>query len=132
LASLDILSKEFVHAGTSYRARGLSAVVTDRAQQGRGYGRQLAARAREAIRESGADLGLFTCDRELQGFYESAGWQLLPGSVLVGGTAEDPFPSDRPGFDKVTLASLFSARAREAGFDHARIALYPGVIDRLW
>ncbi|GAA0676118.1 GNAT family N-acetyltransferase [Kitasatospora atroaurantiaca] len=134
LAALDVLGKELVHAGATYRARGLSTVVTDRAYQGRGHGRQLVAAARRRIEAGGADLGLFTCDRPLQGFYESAGWQPLPGTVLIGGTAEDPFPSDRPGFDKVAMAAFCSDRARAAreSFRHTRIALYPGSIDRLW
>lgn len=132
LASLDLLSKEIVHHGRTYAAAGLSAVVTDRAHRGLGHGRRLVEAAREAVRESGADVGIFTCDRELQGFYERAGWPLLPGAVLVGGTAEEPLPSDR--FDKVTLAGFFSARARRhrRDFEHSRIALHPGLIDRLW
>ncbi|MCZ0971746.1 hypothetical protein O1L55_10350 [Streptomyces albulus] len=60
-------------------------------------------------------MGLFTCDRPLRAFYESAGWHHLPGTVLVGGTPQAPFPSDRPGFDKVTMADFFSPRARQAG-----------------
>ncbi|MDH6578958.1 GNAT family N-acetyltransferase [Kitasatospora sp. MAP5-34] len=134
VAALDLLSKQLDHAGRSYRARGLSTVVTDRAYQGRGYGRQLVAAALQEVRRSGADLGLFTCDRPLQRFYESAGWQLLPGTVLIGGTAADPFPSDRPGFDKVTMTFLCTPRAQAArqSFEHARIALHPGVLDRLW
>ena len=69
----------------------------------------LVVAAREAIAASGADVGIFTCDRPLAPFYESAGWTVLPGTVLVGGTAEEPFPSDQ--WDKVTLARFFSARA---------------------
>ncbi len=133
-AALDLLGKDLDHAGHRYRARGLSTVVTDRARQGQGHGRQLVAAALQEIRRSGADLGLFTCDRPLQRFYESAGWQLLPGTVLVGGTADDPFPSDRPGFDKVTMVSFCTPRAQAAArsFEHTRIALHPGTIDRLW
>ncbi|GAA1362721.1 GNAT family N-acetyltransferase [Catellatospora chokoriensis] len=132
LASLDVLSKAITHGGRVYRARGLSRVVTDAAYRGRGHGRRLVAQAREEIRGSGADLGLFTCDRDLRGFYESAGWQLVPGAVLVGGTPDDPLPSDR--FDKVTMAGFFSPAAqRHAGsFTGARIALHSGLIDRLW
>ena len=65
-------------------------------------------------------------------FYRRAGWRILPGTVLIGGTPENPFPSDR--FDKVVLAGLFTDHAREhaASFDQARIELYPGEIDRLW
>lgn len=132
LSALDILSKDIEHAGERYAASGLSTVVTDEALRGRGYGRTLVSAAREQIATSGADLGIFTCDRPLGPFYESAGWEIVPGAVLVGGTPDDPFPSDQ--WDKVTLAGFFSARARHraATFAHSRIALYPGTIDRLW
>ncbi|MEU5189387.1 GNAT family N-acetyltransferase [Streptomyces klenkii] len=135
-AALDILSKEIVHGGRTYRASGLSAVVTDTAHRGKGYGRRLVAAAREVIAASGTDVGLFTCDRPLQPFYESAGWRLLPGTALIGGTPRNPFPSDQPGFDKVTMGAFFTARARadaDAGaFEQSRIGLYPGETDRLW
>ncbi|MFE6056906.1 GNAT family N-acetyltransferase [Kitasatospora sp. NPDC056446] len=134
LAALDLLSKDLDHAGHRYAASGLSAVVTDPALRGRGHGRRLVAAARTAVGESGADLGLFTCDRGLLAFYESAGWAELPGAVLVGGTAEEPFPSDREGFDKVVVAAFFTERARRrrTDFPHRRIALHPGLVDRLW
>jgi GNAT superfamily N-acetyltransferase len=132
LSALDILSKELEHAGHRFAASGLSAVVTGRANQGRGYGSRLVAAAREQIERSGSDLGIFTCDRHLQAFYERAGWEVLPGTVLVGGTREAPFPSDQ--FDKVTMARFFTPRASTlAGtFVGSRIPLYPGDIDKLW
>jgi GNAT superfamily N-acetyltransferase len=132
LAALDILTKTIVHGAERYRVSGLSTVVTDRRERGKGYGRALVEAARERIHGSGVDLGLFTCDTPLQGFYERSGWTVLPGTALVGGTPQDPFPSDR--FDKVTMAAFFSPRARRAadGFAHSRIELYPGEIDRLW
>ncbi|MGV4981124.1 GNAT family N-acetyltransferase [Streptomyces sp. NRAIS4] len=134
LAALDILSKEIVHTGRRYAAGGLSTVVVGRKSRGRGYGRRLVAAAREAMITRGLDVGLFTCDSLLQAFYESAGWRVLPGTVLIGGTPGDPFPSDQPGFDKVTMADFFSADARQAepSFHHSRIELYPGTIDKLW
>ncbi|MFI9721341.1 GNAT family N-acetyltransferase [Streptomyces sp. NPDC052396] len=134
VAALDVLSKELVHRGRACRASGLSAVVTDPARRGRGHGRHLVAAAREFIARSGADIGLFTCDRPLRAFYESAGWEALEGTVLIGGTPGDPLPGDAPGFDKVTMAGFFSAQVKRdaASFRNARIALHPGVIDRLW
>ncbi|MFJ7902161.1 GNAT family N-acetyltransferase [Streptomyces sp. NPDC096198] len=134
VAALDILTKELSHAGARYAAGGLSTVVTRRDRQGLGHGGRLVAAAREAMIAKDLDLGLFTCDRPLRAFYERAGWQLLPGAVLVGGTPGDPFPSDRPGFDKVTLGGFFSARARQGrmSFHHSRIELYPGETDKLW
>ncbi|MFD3514795.1 GNAT family N-acetyltransferase [Streptomyces sp. NPDC058657] len=134
LASLDILSKEIVHAGRRYAAGGVSTMVTRREARGAGHGRRLAAAARETMISRNLDLGLFTCDRPLQAFYESAGWHLLPGTVLIGGTPQAPFPSDQPGFDKVTMGDFFSAvgRQEQASFQHTRIELYPGENDRLW
>jgi aminoglycoside 2'-N-acetyltransferase I len=134
LAALDILTKELVHAGRCYRAGGLSAVVTGQELRGRGHGRRLVAAARQAMAAGHLDLSLFTCDRPLQGFYEGAGWLLLPGAVLIGGTRSSPFPSDQPGFDKVTMAAFFSAEAKrhQSSFHHSRIELYPGEIDKLW
>jgi aminoglycoside 2'-N-acetyltransferase I len=107
-------------------------VVTDRQRRRQGHGRRLVTAAREMIRDSDVDLGIFSCDRPLQHFYESAGWGVLPGAVLVGGTPEEPFPSDR--FDKVVLARFFSAHAKSCSgwFERARIELFPGPIDKLW
>lgn len=132
LATLDILSKGIEHDGQRYKAGGLSAVVTDQAARGQGHGRTLVQAARRTMAELGRDLGIFTCDTELAGFYRKAGWQLLPGTVLIGGTREHPFPSDQ--FDKVTFGAFFTPRARShaADFEQARIELYPGEIDRLW
>lgn len=132
LAALDILSKDIVHRGESFSAGGLSAVVTAEEQRGKGYGHEIVAAARRLMETRGIDLGIFTCDRYLRAFYERAGWRLLPDTVLIGGTPENPFPSDQ--FDKVTMASFFSRRVRAAaeGFIGARIELYPGDIDRLW
>jgi aminoglycoside 2'-N-acetyltransferase I len=134
LATLDILSKELAHAGRRYRAGGLSTVVTRQEAQGRGYGRRLVVAARQAMAAGELDLALFTCDRPLQGFYERAGWELLPGAVLIGGTRSSPFPSDQSGLDKVTMAAFFSAEAQRhrSSFQHAHIELYPGEIDKLW
>ena len=125
LAALDILSKELLHAERRYRAGGLSTVVTRREARGRGHG---------LVAAGNRDLGLFTCDRPLQGFDERADWQVLPGAGLIGGTPACPFPGDQPGFDKVTMAAFFSAQAqrRRSSFAHARIQLYPGEIDKLW
>ncbi|WP_424216559.1 GNAT family N-acetyltransferase (plasmid) [Streptomyces sp. BI20] len=133
-AALDVLRTELWHAGARWAVGGLSTVVTRRAERGRGHGGRLAAAGRALMVDEGLDLGLFTCDRPLRGFYEGAGWVMLPGTVLVGGTVSDPFPSDAPGFAKVTMSAFFTpaARAAASGFRHARVGLYPGAIDRLW
>lgn len=132
VAALDILSKDITHLGRRYAASGLSTVVVDSSRRGRGFGHRLVSAARIHIADSDADLGIFTCDRPLQRFYEGSGWTALTGTVLVGGTPDAPFSSDQ--FDKVTMAALFSPAARRAAatFNHCRIALYPGDRDKLW
>lgn len=132
LSTLDILSKEIAHKGETYRASGISAMVTRRDARRSGFGRVLAREARDVMAERRADIGIFTCDSSLRPFYEASGWEGLPGTVLIGGTPADPFPSDR--FDKVTMACFFSrkARAAKADFVQGRVELYPGEIDKLW
>jgi aminoglycoside 2'-N-acetyltransferase I len=132
LSVLDVLSKEIVHNGENFAASGLSRVITDPNERRKTYGRQLVRAAYDLMAGSGADLGIFTCDRPLQHFYERCGWQTLPGTTLIGGTPEKPFPSDQ--FDKITLCSFFSAisRLHAPAFNHTRILLYSGDIDRLW
>ncbi|MFJ6717419.1 MULTISPECIES: GNAT family N-acetyltransferase [unclassified Streptomyces] len=134
-ACLTLLHKEIRLGGATYRAAGLSSVVTRPDLRGRGLGRRLVTAAREVLAaDPGVDLALFSCDRELTPFYEAAGFERLPGTVLLGGTPDDPLPSDRPGFDKSVLAAFLTphAAAARALFTGARVPLYPGTTDRLW
>jgi aminoglycoside 2'-N-acetyltransferase I len=134
VAALDILTKNINHGGNCFRAGGLSTVATHIDRRGQGYGHRLVRHAREAMAQNAHDLGIFTCDRPLLTFYERAGWENLPGTVLLGGTPEHPFPSDQPDFDKVTVGAFFCAAAQRSRrqFAAARVELYPGSIDKLW
>ncbi|MFJ6753904.1 GNAT family N-acetyltransferase [Streptomyces sp. NPDC091273] len=136
-ASLALLFKEVRLAGRTYRAAGLSSVVTRPALRGRGYGARLVTAARaELAADRAVDLALFSCDRPLAPFYEAAGFAQLPGTVLLGDAPGDPEPlaTDAPGFDKVVLAAFFTddpGRDR-AAFTGVRVPLHPGHADRLW
>jgi len=132
LAALDILSKALDHAGHEYRASGLSTVVTAPDARRRGNGLRLVRAARLQLEADGADLCIFTCDEPLARFYERAGFEVLPGTQLIGGTRDEPLPS-RP-LAKVTLAAFFTplAISRRADFLGADIELFPGTHDRLW
>ncbi|MFD4743032.1 GNAT family N-acetyltransferase [Streptomyces virginiae] len=135
VVALSLLYKPVPLAGRTYRAAGLSSVVTRTGLRGRGLGGRLVALARaEMAADPAVDLALFSCDRPLAAFYEAAGFEVLPGTVLVGGTPEDPLATDAPGFDKVVLAAFFSEdpdRDR-AAFTGVRVPLHPGNTDRLW
>ncbi|MFF0344446.1 GNAT family N-acetyltransferase [Kribbella sp. NPDC004875] len=132
VSALDVLRKPLQHAGSSYLAGGLSTVVTRADRRGAGHGHRLVTAARAVMIELGLDLAIFTCDRGLGPFYGRAGFRVLPGTVLVGGTEDNPFPSDQPGFDKVAVGAFFDPAVAESDFHHARIGLYPGDIDKLW
>lgn len=135
VASLDLLSKQLEHRGHSYRASGLSAVVTDAANRHRGYGQVLVRTARQELQNRGRDLALFTCDSYLGRFYAGCGFEVLPGTVLIGGTPEDPLRSDQVSdLGKLTFAAFYTtlAAAHRDDFIGTEIALYPGPIDRLW
>ena len=133
LASLALLYKPVVVAGRSHRAAGLSAVVTRDDLRGRGIGARLVAAARaELAADPAVDVALFSCDRPLAPFYEAAGFTVLPGTVLVGGTPREPLATDAPGFDKTVLGAFFAPGTDAAAFTGVRIPLYPGTVDRLW
>ncbi|MCI4081248.1 GNAT family N-acetyltransferase [Streptomyces sp. MMS21 TC-5] len=134
-AALSLLYKPVPLADRTYRAAGLSSVVALPELRGRGLGGRLVAAARaELAADPAVDLALFSCDRPLAPFYGAAGFAPLPGTVLVGGTPEDPLATDAPGFDKVVVAAFFTddpAGDREA-FTGVRVPLHPGSVDRLW
>lgn len=136
-ASLALLYKEVACGGRVRRAAGLSGVVTRPEWSGRGLGGRLVAGARAVLdADPAVDLALFSCDRPLVPFYERAGFERLPGTVLVGGTPQEPLATDAPGFDKEVLGAFFAA-GEEGGADRAaltgsRVLLHPGAVDRLW
>jgi aminoglycoside 2'-N-acetyltransferase I len=123
LSCLAVPSTLIHLAGDTYKASGLSAVLTDAGYRGRGYGRLLVTAAREVIAGSDADIGVFTCDPPLVPFYVGCGWTLMEHTSVIGGTREKPFPADSLG--KGTLMGFFSAKAREhrADFEGATIHL---------
>jgi aminoglycoside 2'-N-acetyltransferase I len=120
---LAILSKEIDHAGSRYRAAGLSAVSTHPDHLRHGYAGQLVTAAREHIAAMGADIGIFTCDPPLAPFYVSHGWDVMPSTVVVGGTKDRPLRADA--FEKTTLMRFFTQRAatHRSDFDNADVYL---------
>ncbi|MGL5626597.1 MAG: GNAT family N-acetyltransferase [Candidatus Rhabdochlamydia sp.] len=81
-----VLFKEIFHFGNTYKAAGLSYVCTQTEYRNQGYGSQIVKTATQFIENSNVDIGLFSCDTELIGFYEQHGWLLAPDvSILLGG-----------------------------------------------
>lgn len=111
------------HGGEEYAAYGLSEVVVRPGSRRQGLGLQIIRAAAAFIGEQRPDVSLFTCKPELTGFYGKAGWQVLPGACLVGGTREKPFRSDALGL--AVMARFYSEKAvrRRADFAGAEIWL---------
>lgn len=79
------------------------------------------------------DLGVLTCDRPLRALYEGAGWSVLPGAVLVGGTRQ-ALPQRPAQLRQDHDVGLLLGNGPR-GVDDVpalRIELYPGEIDKLW
>jgi nodulation protein A len=66
---------------------GLVAVDPD--LQGKGVGGRLLGQAASAMRDLELPFGFLTCGQRIVPFYESAGWQLLPGQVTRMFNRED-------------------------------------------
>lgn len=70
---LAIPSTLIHHVGCTYKASGLSGVITHPLYCHRGYGRQLVTAAHDLIAASDADIGLFTCGSRSSTSTPSAG-----------------------------------------------------------
>ena len=119
---LAIPSTTIRQAGTAYKAYGLSSVITNPSYRRQGYGHRIVTAARDFIAASDADIGVFTCDPPLAGFYARCGWTLMEGTWLVGGTREKPFPSNDLG--KCTFMEFFSEKARAHRADFEGVPIY--------
>jgi len=104
--------KTISHVGRQYLVFGLSAMVTAAPYRRLGFGRRVLENATRYMQQQSADFGVFTCDEGLKSFYNWGGWEVASRSSLVGGTRENPLPSESLG--KITLIQLFSPRARAA------------------
>ena len=107
ISYVGVLWKVLEHAGESYKAYGLSGVLTYPAFRRRGYGARLVVAATEHIVQSDADIGLFTCHPGLRDFYAAGGWIPMEGAVLFGGPGDSPYRSE-----ELTMMGFFSAKGR--------------------
>jgi GNAT superfamily N-acetyltransferase len=106
-----VLRKTINHCAENYLAFGLGSVVTRQSLRRRGFGRRIVEHATHYMKQEDADLGVFTCDSHLAAFYVFGGWEVTLSSPLVGGTIEEPLPSERVG--KLTIIQLFSEKAKK-------------------
>jgi GNAT superfamily N-acetyltransferase len=108
-----VVHKQIAHGGETFEIAGLSCVATDPDYQGRGFGSRAVGAATRSIEQSTVDIGLFTCDPPLAGFYARAGaWPVVPNVVLIGSHHDGAL--DSVSLQKVVLMRLFSPKAQAA------------------
>lgn len=108
-----VVHKQIEHEDETFWIAGLSCVATDPDYQGRGLGSRAVGAATRYIEHSTIDIGIFTCDPPLAGFYARAGaWPVAPGVILIGSYHEGALSSIS--LRKVVLMRLFSAKAQGA------------------
>jgi GNAT superfamily N-acetyltransferase len=108
-----VVHKQIKHGNETFWIAGLSCVATDPDYQGRGLGSRTVAAATRYIEHSTTDIGIFTCDPPLAGFYIRAGaWPVVPDVILLGSRHEGALSS--VSLQKVVLMRLFSAKAHAA------------------
>jgi GNAT superfamily N-acetyltransferase len=120
-----VLWKYLTHAGEVQKTYGLSGVLTFPAFARQGYGRRVVAAATTHIRESDADIGLFTCAPYLKDFYSASGWTPMEGAVLLGGPSSAPYPND-----ELVMMGFFSGKGRRGHTAFASKPIY--FDDDLW
>jgi predicted GNAT family N-acyltransferase len=109
ISHVGVLWTELEHEEASYLTYGLGEVLTRPSCRGRGHGSQLVAAATAFIRESNADIGLFTCAPRNVAFYAAQGWIPMTEAILFGGPRSAPHLSA-----EVAMMGFFSARGQAA------------------
>ncbi|KEK24484.1 GNAT family N-acetyltransferase [Bacillus gaemokensis] len=119
------------HRDQTYKAYGLSEVMTNPTYRHQGYGLKLIKEAALFIEKQKPDISIFTCKPNLVSFYRQGGWIEQPYTYLVGGTRLKPFRSDALGLS--TMMRLFSDKAlkHQHTFEETDIHLELGE-NKLW
>ena len=108
-----VVYKQIIHADTTFWIAGLSCVATDPDYQHQGLASRVVGAATSSIEQSATDIGIFTCDPPLAGFYARAGaWPVVPDVTLIGSRHDGALSS--VSLQKVVLMRLFSGKAQAA------------------
>ena len=94
ISHTEVVWKYLDHAGETYKAYGLSGVLTYPSFRGQGYGRQVVDAGTRIIRAGDADIGIFHCAHSLGPFYAKSGWIPMPGTTTWVGPKSAPVVSD--------------------------------------
>jgi GNAT superfamily N-acetyltransferase len=94
ISQAGVVWKAVTHDGVTYKAGGLTGVLTFPDFARRGFGTRVVEAATEYIAEVGADIGLTSCEPHLRSFYARAGWTPLTDTALLFGDPGSPVVVD--------------------------------------
>ena len=94
ISHAEVVWKCLDHAGETYKAYGLTGVLTYPSFRGQGYGRQVVDAGTKIIQASDADIGIFHCAPSLGPFYAAGGWIPMAGVTSWVGPKSAPVVSD--------------------------------------
>lgn len=110
ISHVAVPSKYIKHNGQTYKAFGLSEVMTNPYYRNQGFGLKLIKEAGLLIEKSEPDISIFTCKPSLVSFYTQGEWEYSKSTHLIGGTRNKPFRSDSLGLS--TMIRFFSDKAQ--------------------
>jgi GNAT superfamily N-acetyltransferase len=122
ISSATVVWKMLDHAGQTYKAYGLSGVMTYPAHRKMGYGHRIVQEATDTIHASSdADLAMLWTGPRLNDFYARNGWKHPEGITITVGDPADPKPDN--GY---LMMIVLSDHARAHRPDFAAVPLYFG------
>lgn len=131
ISHLAVPWKHIKHEGQTYKAFGLSEVITHPTYRGQGFSLRLIKAAFKYIEKNSPDISIFTCEPALVSLYTKGCWNHKQNINLIGGTHNQPFRSDSLGLS--TMIYLFSDRAKNNRFSFEETDIYLELGERkLW
>lgn len=107
ISHAQVVWKSLDHAGETYKAYGITGVLTFPSFRDQGYGLRVVQAATDAIARSDADVGMFFCDPGLADFYARCGWLPMPDTITWLGPRDGLVASD-----ELLMMQFFSEKGR--------------------
>jgi GNAT superfamily N-acetyltransferase len=109
IGHVNVVWKYLNHAGTTFKAYGLTGVFTYPSFRGQGYGSQLVKHATNYIITQDADIAVLNCEDQNVSFYQRAGWESLRHAHTLIGPRDNPMK-----VDEILMMRFISPKGRNA------------------
>ena len=106
------------HADTAYEVYGFGNMFTFPPYRRQGYGKQVLGLATDFIRRSDVDVAILFCGPQLETFYATHGWEVLPSPTRIG------MPNDYEEHEGFKMMLVVSEKGRRGRLDFEERPLY--------